>query len=127
MKADTKGTSLTYHLAEALTSYTYSAGSSLERRTDVLAIIHGIVVAMIGYQDKNAELLSNIETNIQALNHTYEPCIENSPEAADKRRAYKELQRLTYNALLKPIRSENLVSNAVMKQLKGDWDRKEGM
>lgn len=126
MKKDTKNSSLVYHLAEALTSYIYASGAKLYQRKNLLSYIHGSVDAMLSWKVASRPALTEIEEDIEFLNETYEPVLDNSEYSFEKRVAYEEFLRHVTNKLLKLIYQNNLVSNQVMKEVYATRWSKEG-
>ncbi|MDX9762854.1 MAG: hypothetical protein RBT82_12435 [Desulfomonilia bacterium] len=119
-------TSLSYHLAEALTGYIYASGGRLNQRKNLLAFIHGVVGAMLAWKDLARDDLSEIEQDLVFLEETYEPVLDTSPVMFEKRAAYEDYLRLTANKLLKLIYDNNLVSQSVMKEVYAARWRKGG-
>lgn len=122
-----KYTSLSYHLAEALTGYIYASGAHLYQRKNLLAFIHGTVAAMLDWQDKSQDRLAEIEKDIVFLQDTYEPVLDTSSVMFEKKAVYEDYLRLAANKLLCLIYDNNLVSQSVMKEVyAARWGRKSG-
>lgn len=120
MKKNSTNMSLAYHLAEALTAWTYAAGAKLETKTNLLGTIHGITSAMLHWleEDKTSiEDLAEIEKDIQYLEDCYEPVIDQFPYAFEKKTAYKEYQRRVYSRLVVVISRHNLITTQIMKEV----------
>ena len=118
--------SLSYHLAEALTGYIYASGATLNQRKNLLGFIHGTVAAMLDWKDLSRDTLKEIEADIIFLQETYEPILDTSPVMFEKRAAYEDYLRQTANKLLKLIYDNNLVSQSVMKEVYAARWRKGG-
>lgn len=126
-----KNTSLAWHLAEALKAYIYSPSGHLDHRTDLLGFISGTVQSMLDWKTKDEEtvrLLAEVETDIAYLEANYEPVIDDLPYMFEKKAAYRAEQRSVMNKILALIRSNDLLSNSVMREVyAGKWgDRKGG-
>jgi len=120
MRYQDKNTSLAYHLAEALKAYIYSSPKRLDMRTDLLGFLGGTVGAMLEWKTKDTETantLGEIEEKILFLEENYEQAIDELSFLFVKKAAYRTEQRLTMNQILSLIRSENLLSNNVMREI----------
>lgn len=127
MQNPQKYSSLSYHLAEALTGYIYASGARLNQRKNLLAFIHGAVAAMLDWQDKSRDLLDEIERDIIFLQDSYEPVLDTSLVMFEKRAAYEDYLRHTANKLLRLIYDNNLISQSIMKEVyAARWNRKSG-
>lgn len=120
-----KNTSLSYHLAEALKAYIYSPSKRLDTRTDLLGFIAGSVEAMLGWKTLDtatSDALLEIDSDIEFLEANYEPIMDEIPYMFEKKAAYRAEQRKVLKKILRLIRSENLLSNDMLREVyAGKW------
>lgn len=119
-KKNLHGKSGTYHLAEALTSYTLASGSSLERKTDILIIISQQVESMLLGLDMVSEMLQEIDFNIDSLIDSDVYMLDQEVDIP-LRKEYKKLQKRTYRLLFGLIREHNLITSATLREYTGSW------
>lgn len=120
-----KNTSLAWHLAESLKAYIYSPSRHLDHRTDLLGFIYETVSSMLEWvtlDTKTLATLQGIDSEIEELEANYETAMDDLPQAAEKRQAYRISQRKAMGKLLRIIRHHNLLSNSVMRDIyAGKW------
>lgn len=126
-----KTTSLNYHLAQAVTTFVYSAGDTIIRRIDILDAIYGIVSAMVGWKDKTKAELMKVDQDIDYMIDNYEAVIDDreniQPKVIEKKMKYKKNIRKTYRDLMGVIYYNKLLDNSTMAKIDaGRWNNSGG-
>jgi len=120
-----RSTSLSWHLAEALKAYIYSPSSHLDRRTDLIGFIAGIVASMLDWKTKDQEtvrILAELDEDVAFLEMHYEPVIDELPYLVEQRAAYRAEQRHIMKKILNLIRANDLLSDSIMREVyAGKW------
>ena len=108
---------LAYHLAEALFSLIYSAGSTLYRRLNLTAFIYNCCSAMLKGVKDAEEDLKRIESKLKTLRESYEPIMDIYPAVFEKKIAFEIYLDKVIEDLLLLINDFELVNPRILQEV----------